>query len=213
MALLDPESVRPAGRPPAAASVRGAAESTAPLTRTPDPIDLLAMQAEVAPAEFVFRTPDGLGAEAASWGVVVVDRAGELTDADAAAVRAVRDGGAGSPLLLVVDRADAERRAALIARFGLVDPVWVGGGWDPGSALEAEVVATQQAVRSAVKRVILDRGPAVAVAPSRVRAERLVTGLERSGLRSALWAPPRCAPHGRPPPWLPGEPCGWTPSS
>ena len=189
-ALLDPEVVRPAGRPSVTATEGGASESPTPAARTPDLVDRRAMRAEVAPAEFVFRTPEGLGVDDAEWGCVVVDRAGALADADAASVRAARDGGGGSPLLLIVDRADAQHRADLACRFGLVDPVWVGGGWDPGSTLEAQVVATQQAVRSAVERMLVQRGPAVVVTPSRVRAERLVTGLERNGLRAALWAPP-----------------------
>ncbi|MCW2715172.1 MAG: hypothetical protein JWN88_2219 [Frankiales bacterium] len=198
-ALLDPDRVRPAARAAAERVPGGDATgpAVAPIARPPAPEDLLAMQAESAPAEFVFRSPDDLAAEdlrpvgpaQPGWGLVVVDRAGELPEEQEAAVRSARGSG-GPPLLVVVDRADEERRAALVRRYGLVDPSWVGGGWDPGSELGARVVSTQQAARSSVEELVRSGGPAVVVAPSRERAERLVAGLGRAGLRAALWAPP-----------------------
>lgn len=244
-ALLAPEGVRPAVRPavaePGPVTDRDAPGTgpvplasiplaSTPLARPPEPADLLAMQAESAPAEFFFRTADSLRADdlrlddaegCLGWGLLVVDRAAELSEAQAAAVRTAGGPAAGGPaaggaaaggakgrppVLVVVDRADPQRRAALVKRFDLVDPVWVGGGWDPGSELEARVVATQQAARSAVEALIRARGAAVVVAPSRGRAERLVAGSSATGWGRPCGPRRRCARPARAPPWAPGEP-------
>jgi superfamily II DNA helicase RecQ len=117
---------------------------------------------------------------------VVVDRAGELTDADAAPLRTPDR----PPLLVVTGRADAAARAALVERFALRDPVHAGGGWDPGSHLVVERVDTPSGRRRALERHVRAAGPAVVVTASRERADRVVTALVGAGLRAAAWAPP-----------------------
>ncbi len=201
-----PEVPLPAPRPAAAAD-GGAAEhppppavaepaAGAPVARAPQPADLSAMAAESEPAEFVFRSAEDLlsqGAECAGTapvGLVVVDRAGELSDAQAAAVGSARAQLGDPPLLVVTGRADPDRRAELTQRFDLQDPCHAGGGWDPGSELEAHLVRSPQASRRAVSGLVRESGPALVVVPSRERADRLAEGLDRDGWRVAVWAPP-----------------------
>ncbi|MEX2290182.1 MAG: MSMEG_6728 family protein [Mycobacteriales bacterium] len=94
-----------------------------PATRAQPPgeQDLAAMRAEAAEPDFVFAAPSGL-APVERLGLVVVDRADELSAREAAAITAVRDG---CPMLLVVPRADAGQRAVLRDRFGLRSPAQV----------------------------------------------------------------------------------------
>jgi hypothetical protein len=155
------------------------------IARRPGEQDLAAMRAEALPPELVFATPasvrpvDGLG-------LVVVDRAQEVEDA--AAVTAVRGD---VPLLLVVPRADAGQRAALTARFGLRDPLWAGGGWDPaGTRLETATASSGLARRRVLLDLVRSGRPALVVVDSRAQADRTATGLAGAGLRAEVWAPP-----------------------
>lgn len=69
------------------------------------------MRAEAEPAEFVFVTADAVPAVVDDdLGLVVVDRAHELADAQAAAVQRLRPGRGGPPLLAVTGRADPQER-------------------------------------------------------------------------------------------------------
>jgi hypothetical protein len=171
---------------PAPRELPAAGERPPALARPPGEQDRAAMRAESAPPDFVFATRAELPA-LADLGLVVVDRADEVTDRQVAAVVAAR---APAPVLLVVGRADAGRRAALTARFALRDPVWAGGGWDPGGTrLEALAVGTAAQRRRALSALVRDGGPALVVAGSRERADRLATTLLADGLRAAVWAP------------------------
>ncbi len=98
---------------------------------------------------------------------------------------------AGAALLLVVPRADADERAALVERFGLRDPLWAGGGWDPaGTALDVAVGATPLVRRRLVTDLVRAERPALVVTADRVHADRTATALTGAGLRAAVWAPP-----------------------
>jgi hypothetical protein len=196
-----PDVPLPAPRP-AADRVEATEDGTgpapaAPLARAPQAADLAAMAAEGQPAEFVFRTAAAVRDQGAACvgpgaapGVVVVDRAGELSDDEAGAVRSVREGLGDPPLLVVTGRADPAQRTELVRRFGLREHVHAGGGWDPGSRLEAREVASPQATRRTAADLARESGPALVVVPTRERADRLATGLQRDGLRVAVWAPP-----------------------
>ncbi|MCW2679880.1 MAG: hypothetical protein JWM62_1281, partial [Frankiales bacterium] len=151
------------------------------IARPPGEQDLAAMRAETLPPEFVFATPatarpvDGVR-------LVVVDRAQEV-------VQAPSRGDAS--LLLVVPRADVAERAALVERFGLRDPVWAGGGWDPaGTRLEVAVGASALTRRRLVTDLVRTGRPALVVSPDRAQADRTATALTGAGLRAAVWAPP-----------------------
>jgi hypothetical protein len=170
-----------------------AADRQPPLARPPQPEDLAAMRAEIAPPEFRFLRADGLDdVDLAGYGLVVVDRAGALSYDDA---QPLRTAASRPPLLLVTGRADAGERAALAERFGLRDAVHAGGGWDPtGSRLAAEQAPTAVARRRALERLVREQGPAVVLTASRERADRVVTALAAAGLRAAAWAPPPMRP-------------------
>ncbi|MBW3647891.1 MAG: hypothetical protein KY440_08970, partial [Actinobacteria bacterium] len=168
-----------------------------PLARPPGPAELAAMRAESEPAEFLFVAADTLATfqpPSGPVGLVVVDRAHEVAKDDAARLRTLRADLGGPPLLLVTDRADPGERAVLFDRFGLRDPVHAGGGWDPGGVLDAVSVTSARARRTAGIRLVGEHRPAVVVAPSRERAERLAAGLHAAGLRAACWAPPPMRP-------------------
>lgn len=173
--------------PPAPREVPAAGERPPPLARPPGAQDLAAMRAESAPPEFVFATGATLP-PVDDLGLVVVDRSDDVDDAQTAAVVARRGAAA---VLLVVGRADAGRRAALAARFALREPVWAGGGWDPaGTRLDALAAGTPAERRRVLSSLVRGDGPAVVVAATRERADRLATTLLADGLRAAVWAPP-----------------------
>jgi len=192
-AAAPPRVPLPAPRP-----VPPATPSAPPLARPPGPAELAAMRAETQPAEFLFVCADALDAVGRPIeepvGLVVVDRAHELAEGEAGALRALRTDLGGPALLLVIGRADSDERALLTDRFGLRDPVHAGGGWDPGGVLDAVSIASARARRTAVIRLVGEHRPALVVAPSRERAERLAAGLHGTGLRAALWAPPPMRP-------------------
>jgi hypothetical protein len=85
-------------------------------SRQPGPADVLAMQAEQAPSEWVFRRPDE--PVSGAFGLIVVDGA----DALRAWHRAVD-----APVVAIVRAADAARPAELAGRLGLRDPAVVDG--------------------------------------------------------------------------------------
>ena len=178
----------PAPRPPSDEEPK---DRPPPIARPPGPVARAAMEAEQAPPEFAFAHPDRLP-ERSGATLLVVDSAGRLPVADATAVAVARTG---APVLALVDRADAARRASLVETLGLRDPLHVGGGWDPaGTALGAQVVGTPQARRKALAALVRDGRPTLVVTAGRERADRLVTGLAADGLRAAVWAPPPLRP-------------------
>lgn len=154
------------------------------IARPPSEVDLAAMRAEDAEPEFVFARPGAV--PQLDVGLVVVDRAHELTDADGAQLQAVRR----APLLAVVPRADASQRAALAARLGLREPVHAGGGWDVPSRLEVATATTAPGRRKALTAAVRRAGAGLLVVPSRERADSAVAGLRADGLKAAVWAPP-----------------------
>ena len=174
--------------PPAPRVVEAGPDRPPPIARPPGEADLAAMRAEASPPEFVFAAP-ATAAPVEDLGLVVVDRAHELSGEDAERVAALR---AGVPLLAVVPRADGEQRAALTRRFGLRSPVQAGGGWDPaGTHLETVTAPAGPAARRRLLAELVRGGrPALVVTSSRERADRLTTGLAAEGLRAAVWAPP-----------------------
>ena len=142
------------------------------------------MDAETAEPELLFSRPGSV--PALDVGLVVVDRAHELTPAEGAQLRQVRR----APLLAIVPRADAAQRASLTELLGLRAPVHAGGGWDPApSRLKVVHVDTAQARRRALADLVRRAGPGVVVAATRVLADRAVAGLLADGLRAAVWAP------------------------
>ena len=164
--------------------VEVAADRPPAIARPPGEQDLAAMRAETLPPEFVFATPatarafDGMR-------LVVVDRAQEVDPAPVTAVRGR------CPLLLVVPRAHAAERAALVERFGLRDPLWAGGGWDPAATrLELAVAASPLLRRRPVTELVTANTPALVVSTDRTHADRTATALTGAGLRAAVWAPP-----------------------
>ena len=94
----------PAVEPPAPRVVESPGDRPPPIARPPGPEDLDAMRAEQAEPEFVFRTP-ATAAPVDGQGLVVVDRAHEMADAEAALVQHARGS---APVVVVVPRADAE---------------------------------------------------------------------------------------------------------
>ena len=159
------------GRPPATA-------------RAPQAEDLAAMAAETAEPEVLFVRPGAV--PAVDVGVVVVDRAGALTSAEGAQLRAVRR----APLLAIVPRADPTERRALAGVLGLDAPVHTGGGWDPAtSRLEVVRAATAPARRRVLTDSVRRLGPGLVVVRDRERADSAVVGLRADGLRAAVWAP------------------------
>jgi hypothetical protein len=173
--------------PPPARVVEAAGDRPPAIARPPGEADLEAMRAEDAEPEFVFATPATL-APVDRAGLVVVDRAHQLSDDDARAVAQLRDG---LPLLLVVPQADGPERAALAGRFGLRSPLWAGGGWDPAAThLEAAGVATPAQRRRALLDLVRAGRPALVVTATREAADRVSTALLGGGLRAAVWAPP-----------------------
>jgi hypothetical protein len=157
------------------------------IARPPGEPDLAAMRAETLPPELVFATPATLR-PVEQLGLVVVDRAHDLGDRDAAAVVRARGD---VPLLLVVPRADAAQRAALTARFGLRSPVLAGGGWDPHATWLGAAAAPSPLERRRLVTGLVQAGrPVLVVTPDRGAADRLSTALLGAGLRAAVWAPP-----------------------
>jgi hypothetical protein len=172
---------------PAPRVVEAAGDRPPPIARPPGPEDLDAMLAETAEPEFVFATPSSAAAPP-DLGLVVVDRADELDELEAARVAAVRGE---VPLLVVVPRADAGQRAALAERFALRSPVRAGGGWDPaGTRLEVTSTGSPLSRRRRIGALVRAGGPGLVVVPSRERADRTAAGLADDGLRAAVWAPP-----------------------
>jgi hypothetical protein len=172
---------------PAPRVVEVAGDRPPPIARPPGPEDLDAMLAETAEPEFVFATPSSAAAPP-DLGLVVVDRADELDELEAARVAAVRGE---VPLLVVVPRADAGQRAALAERFALRSPVRAGGGWDPaGTRLEVTSTGSPLSRRRRIGALVRAGGPGLVVVPSRERADRTAAGLADDGLRAAVWAPP-----------------------
>ena len=173
LTLPGPRVVAPgSGRPPATA-------------RAPQEEDLAAMADETAEPEVLFARPGAL--PAVDVGLVVVDRAGALTSAEGAQLRAVRR----APLLAIVPRADQAERTALAGVLGLDAPVHTGGGWDPAtSRLEVARAATAPARRRVLADSICRLGPALVVVRDRDRADSAVVGLRADGLRAAVWATP-----------------------
>ena len=173
--------------PPPPRVVEAAGDRPPAIARPPGEEDLAAMRAEDAEPEFVFATPASL-APVERAGLVVVDRAHELSDEDAAAVHRVRDG---LPMMVVVPRADAAERSALVERFRLRSPRWAGGGWDPATTrLGTATVTTPASRRRALLEVVRDGRPALVVTATREAADRAATALIGAGLRAAVWAPP-----------------------
>jgi hypothetical protein len=68
--------------------VSASAPSTS-VAKAPGPEDLVAMAAEADPPEFRFAHPDALPDDLAGLGLVVLDRADQLSDDDAQALSAV----------------------------------------------------------------------------------------------------------------------------
>jgi hypothetical protein len=173
--------------PPPARVVETAGAPPPAAARPPSEQDRAAMRAEAAEPEFVFTTPARLE-PVPRLGLVVVDRAHELTDTEAGGVAAARGN---CPMLLVVPRADAAQRAALAERFALRSPVWTGAGWNPaGTHLDAATAATPAARRRTVVELVRDGPPALVVTRDRGSADRTATSLARVGLRAVVWAPP-----------------------
>ena len=155
------------------------------VARPPGPAELAAMRAEAEEPEFVFATAATLP-PVRHRGLMVVDRAHEVSDPEAVAAARAED-----PVLLLVPRADAEERRHLVAAFGLRDPLHLGVGWDPaGTWLDAVPAGTPAQQRLAIEQLVRSGGPALVVASDRQRAERTATALLGRGLRAAVWAPP-----------------------
>ena len=172
--------------PPTPRVVELTGDRPPPIARPPAQEDLAAMADEALPPEFVFATPDS-ATRLPDAGLVVLDRAHQLTGEQAARVASLRGD---APVLAVVPRASAPARAALVAALGLREPLLAGGGWDPGARLELVRVGTAPARRRALSTVVRTRGPGLVLTADRERADRAVTGLRADGLRAAVWAPP-----------------------
>jgi hypothetical protein len=163
--------VPPIAEPPPAPP-RESSAGEGPVARQPGPEDLLAMQDEHAPSEWAFRRPGE--AVSGSFGLVVLDRPVPTWSRPVDA-----------PVLAVVGCAPPGKDVA--ERFGLRDPVTVGGGWDvPDTWLGAGPITSRAARIGAVRDAIARHGPAVVVTSTRARAERLAEQLD---LRAAAWAP------------------------
>lgn len=159
--------------PPPARHVPTSAAATT-IARRPGPEDLAAMAAEAEPSAWQFGTevPDG------NLGLVVLDGADSVDPAPSEVRR--------PPVLAVVGRADARQRAMLTARHGLLDPIHLGGGWDPGPVVLGTVSGRRRVV---VGQQVRACSPALVAVEDRQRADRLVVALRADGLRVTSWAP------------------------
>lgn len=165
--LGPPDGPVPAVVPPPQrdVSTAGGAEAVA---RRPGPEDRAAMAAEAEPSAWVTATSVPPG----DLGLVVLDRAAPSP----------RPTG-GPPVLCVVDRADPQERAELIARHGLRQPVHLGAGWDPaGTHLGVST-------RAGLPAEIRSGSPALVVVAGRSHADRVLVALRSGGLRATTWAP------------------------
>ena len=173
--------------PPPPRVVEVTADRPPAIARPPGEADLAAMADETLPPEFVFATAER-AAPLPDAGLLVVDRASQLSPEQAARVAVLRGA---APVLAIVPRADADARTALSAALGLREPLLAGGGWDPATTrLEVVRTSTAQARRRALTALVRSRRPGLVVVADRERADRAVTGLRADGLRAAVWAPP-----------------------
>ncbi len=157
--------------------------------RRPSATDRAAMSAELAPARWRFARAAQLGEVfPGPVGLIVVEDADALQGAEAARVAARRHSLGSPPVLALLARADAARRASLTRDLGLADPVHAGGGWDVPARLEVRALASP-AARSARVEEVRARPPALVLARDRTRADRVAAALLRAGLRAAAAVP------------------------
>jgi hypothetical protein len=91
------------------------------------------------------------------------------------------------PLLVLGPAADAERRDLLRERYGLHEPVRVGGGFDPSAALLGIATDPDEARRRTTLARLIESapGPGLVITPDRNTARRVAAALTRRAVRAA----------------------------
>ena len=179
---------------PSRGPVTRSAPTAGPVARSPSPDDLAAMAAESLPAEWVFTDPARVAEQTrtlrdAPPGLIVLDRASELTAAEHAVVVDRADTLARPPILALTGPLPAPELGQLVQDLRLDQPCLTGGGWELPARLDAQVVATEPALRTALVEAVRSSRPCVAITADRRRAERVATALARAGLRAAVAVP------------------------